>query len=265
MSFTKINAIVLNSSDIEYNKKVITVFSREFGKMSIYALGVNTMKSKNRYAIQDMSISQFEIFKARKKESMSKLKTGYIIESNIEIAKNIQNYLYLKISVDILSKLVDGEYLGTKKNAIIYDTLIKYLEYLRNDKNTFQAYLFFLCFLISFTGYIWILNKCIRCNKFPKKLIARFDYVNKGFVCYYCLHLGEVVQPDSFIEMLKDLKGEKYSSIIKKKYNIIDLVVLHNVLIEFYNSEVGIFVKEIDILKKNATTNLDEKTKKLYM
>jgi DNA repair protein RecO (recombination protein O) len=78
LSAVNLQGFVINSLDYEDYAQIITVFSLQFGKITLYAPGVRKITSKNRYAVQLFCKSDFEIFKSRQVDTMSKLKSGVI-------------------------------------------------------------------------------------------------------------------------------------------------------------------------------------------
>lgn len=182
MSALKIEGIVLDSIDYDDFAKIVRVFSKEFGIISFYAPGVNKEASKNKYSVQSLTCSEFEIFKARSDEKVSKLKTGRLKTDYFSIAKNYNNYVLTSVLVNVLTQLLPA---GLKQTVIYYAFKLV-LENMKAKRNGFLNYLLFLLFFIQTSEYKMRLNRCSRCKKTTNPY-ARFEYTDKTLVCVKCL------------------------------------------------------------------------------
>ncbi|SRX61518.1 DNA repair protein RecO [Mycoplasma mycoides subsp. capri] len=94
-----LKGIVLNSFDFQDYDKIITIYSNLYGKISLVCLGVNKIKSKNKYGINYLSYSNFEIFKSKNKFNLSKLKRSELINSFNHISTDFNFKYYYFISI----------------------------------------------------------------------------------------------------------------------------------------------------------------------
>ncbi|AOG60619.1 DNA repair protein recO [Spiroplasma helicoides] len=259
MSAIKIEGIVINSYDYRDYDKVIKVFSKEFGILSFYAPGVNKESSKNKYSIQTYSLSEFEIFKSRGANRVSKLKTGNLKKEYFGLAKNYTNYIYISVITSIFEQLLSSE----EKSPIIYKAFKIVLENISNSIDVFKNYVIFLLFFIQNTNYKFNLEKCSRCKKSNYEIV-RFEFSDKTLICKKCLWPGEKIQPETFVNIFTNFNRHTFHYLIEKKYEIHDLVVLHNFLLDYYENELGIYISASKILKQNASTYLSEENINKY-
>ncbi|AUB31828.1 DNA repair protein RecO [Spiroplasma floricola] len=253
MGAIKINAIVIESTDYDDFAKIVKVFSKQFGKLSFIALGVNKSTSKNKYSIQTFSLSDFEIFKARKEEKISKLKTGVLKKDYFKIAQNYNNYIYCSIIFKILDQIEQI----SDKNYKIFKMLIFSLENINNNKNPFINYLFFITYLIQESIQPFRIKGCVRCKKTTAPLV-RFEYSEYGFVCSRCLWPGEKVQPESFIKLFANINRKTIHFNVEQKYFYTDLIVLHNIVVNYYENVLGIYMGPIKLLKETVALIVNE-------
>ncbi|ARU91455.1 DNA repair protein recO [Spiroplasma clarkii] len=186
MSAVKIEGIVLDSIDYDDFAKIVKVFSKQFGILSFFAPGVNKEGSKNKYSVQNLTCSEFEIFKARKDEKVSKLKTGRLIVDFYAIATNYNNYVFVSILVNLLTQLLPPGF----KAVNIYYAFKTVLENMKAKRNGFLNYAIFLLYFIQNSEYRLRTNRCSRCKKTTNSY-ARFEYTDKTLVCVKCLWPGE--------------------------------------------------------------------------
>ncbi|QEH62050.1 DNA repair protein RecO [Spiroplasma chinense] len=259
MGITKIEGIVINGFDYEDYAKVIKVYSKQFGLLSFFAPGVNKESSKNRYSLQTFSLSEFEIFKARKEDKVSKLKTGYLKDDHFNISKRYSNYIYCTVIVNVTEQLTEYGI----KNSKVYNALKVVLDNIANDSNVFVNYLMFLMFFIQNSQYKMRLNYCYRCRKNTNKMM-RFEYREKALVCKKCLWPGEVIQPESFVDIFYNFDRHTFHYLVEKHYDSKDLVVLHNFLSDYLENELGVYISASKILRKSASMYLSDKNQEEY-
>ncbi|WP_339020399.1 DNA repair protein RecO [Spiroplasma endosymbiont of Atherix ibis] len=253
MGAIKINAVVIESNYYDDFAKIVKVFSKQFGKLSFIAPGLNKSTSKNRYSIQTFSLSDFEIFKARKEEKISKLKTGILKKDYFKIAQNYNNYVYCSIIFKILDQIEQISH----KNYKIFKMLIFSLENINNNKNSFINYLFFITYLIQESIQPLRIKSCVRCKKSPFPIV-RFEYSEYGFICTNCLLPDEKKQPDSFIKLLANINKKTIYFNVEQKYYYTDLIVLHNIVVNYYENVLGIYMGPIKMLKDTVALNVNE-------
>ncbi|PPE06409.1 DNA repair protein RecO [Mesoplasma corruscae] len=244
MSERVIKGIVLKSFDFQDFDKIVTIYSDKFGKMSFIALGVNKPTSKNMYSLNSFSFSEFEIFKSRSVYSLSKLKTGRLLESNLGLTKIYNNYLFASIISTIM--LQEQHFIG--KNYTIYKMLEKSINNIANNKNPFSNLVWFIFYILKFLGGEWDLSKCYVCNQ-KNRIYRRFDFSNYGLVCANCFDPSkEKKQSVEFIDYLMNLQKNTFNSIFHEKMNVAYEIILLRVLLTYLKDEIGIFSKSIDEL-----------------
>ncbi|AKX33948.1 DNA repair protein recO [Spiroplasma litorale] len=258
MSTNLINGIVIDNTDYEDYAKVVTIYSNLYGKLSFYAPGVNKSNSKNKNSIQLYCLSEFEIFKSRTKNTLSKLKTGTLLESFYKISKNYLNYIYSSI---ILKVLLQIDEISFKHNQIFEISLFA-LRNISKENNSFLNYLVFLFEVLKLTDYSLKLKKCARCRKSIS--IVRFDYVENELICKSCIKKDEQIQPYSFLELLRIFDTKEKDVIVKIKFNTNDLLILHSILVDFFEDIIGFDLGPIKLLKSNPSFTYDKQVADQY-
>ncbi|AUF83617.1 DNA repair protein RecO [Mesoplasma syrphidae] len=253
MAETILKGIVISSFDYEEFDKIVTIYSDKYGKLSFVAKGINKPESKNRYSVQNFSVSNFQIFKSRRANSLSKLKTGDLIQNNFNITKNYDNYLFASVIISIILESNDFN----NKNFQIFVSLEKALNNINENNDPFSTMVFFLFYLLKPLGGKFSLNKCYRCNK-PNKLYRLFDFKECGFVCPNCIKLNEQPQSVKFINFLKIIYSETFSTVFNHQFETAYVLILCKVLLEHYSHNLGIYTNAMKIL--NSKKIFEEET-----
>ncbi|ATZ18790.1 DNA repair protein recO [Williamsoniiplasma somnilux] len=235
MAATIFNAIVLDSFDFDENAKIVTTFSDKFGKIAFVALGVNKVSSKNRYSIQTFSNSEFEVFKSKKYNGLSKLKTGILINQNNNIANNYDDYLY----VSCISKIIISGTNFDQKNYKLYNLLNETIKIINNKKSSFSCFAFFLFYAMNFFGGSWSLNQCLRCKR-TNPIIKTFSFNDFGIICHNCFQENDTEYSYEFISFLKKINDNNIAYMIEQVNNSSFLIALLYALITYYQKVLGI-------------------------
>ncbi|AXK51105.1 DNA repair protein RecO [Spiroplasma alleghenense] len=246
MPAIEIEAIVLRKYPLNDFDQIIVVFSKEYGKLSIKALGVNRANSKNKFSIQTFSRSRFEIFKTNRLEGISKLKTGELINLNINLSKIYQNYLYASACVE----LIELSFESNVKNIQAFNILNEVIFKLNHNINSTKNFSLFLFYSLDWFGVKWDLKKCVNCNE-KKVDYSNFDFQNYGFLCRKCNNLDNFQVSQSFVDFLIKLDRSNFFQIRDEdQYNVRDVILLTNVLMEYLSSEVGLYIIALETIKK---------------
>ncbi|WP_051350891.1 DNA repair protein RecO [[Acholeplasma] multilocale] len=252
MAEIKTKGIVLSSFDFEENSKIVTTYTEKYGKMSFVARGVNKPESKNRYSIQNFSYSEFEIFKSRFKTSLSKLKKGILINSNVTITNNYDNYLF----ASVITSLIDLPNEFNNKNYRLFTMLNKAIENISSNIDPFTTMVYFMFYLLKHLGGSWNLESCYRCKQ-RSKVYRRFDFKNYGLICPNCLREDEEEQNVDFLNFLRILGTESFASIWKYSFDTSFQIILAKLVMDYLLDNLGIETNSIRILKAKKIFNDD--------
>ncbi|WP_338972952.1 DNA repair protein RecO [Spiroplasma endosymbiont of Panorpa germanica] len=246
MAAISVEGIVLKSYEFNDFDKVVSIFTKEFGRLQMKAFGVNKMTSKNRFSIQTFSHSNFQIFKTNNPDKMSKLKTGELVDLNINLSKNYQNYLYASACAEIIELSFDNYIKNVQAFEMLREVIFKFSE---NVKATW-LFALFLFYSLDWFGVKWNLKKCINCHNSSIKYI-NFDCENFGFLCPKCNDPEKYQVGDSFINLLAKLDINNFMKIKEENdFLIRDIILLINILIEYLLNSLGLFSVSLEIIKK---------------
>lgn len=245
MGAIKLTGIVLDSFDYEESDKIVTIYSDKLGKISFIAMGVNKPESKNKYSLLTFSKSEFEIFKSRHPDSLSKLKTGNLLVSNLKISQTYNNYLYTSIITKIILQATNFR----EKNFALYSILEKALTIIKDDDSPFTVLCYFLFYAMKYFGGGWLLNSCIRC-KHKSKVYRLFSFEEYGLICPNCQLPNEKEQRHEFINFLQNLHLQTFNETIQTQVEISFLIVLAKALLDYYKTILGIINTPLIMLEK---------------
>ncbi len=246
----KIKGIVLSSYDYAEYDKIVKILSYEKGIITIFANGVCKLKSKNKFSLGILSVSEFEIF--WKTKGISKLKRGILIKSGYLISQNYYGYLLVIMILEIIDQTTFTNDNHMQIYTFLEETLLKWDWDSLKQKIAFIAY---KC--LEYNGSKFDLNNCYYCH--TKNNIKAFLYDKNAFICWYCLNQRKINKKkyNDNIEFLKLIYNwnsiDNLTTAIefstKVHYKVID--DFFNFIILFYKNSLGFYINSIQELHKS--------------
>lgn len=200
----KTEAINLKTSPFGEADKILTLFTREYGKIKAIAKGARRPGSKFGGRLEILAHNQFLLASGRDLDVVSQCET---INSFYSIRKNPE-----KLASSIyLIKLIDGSTVEGQKNSKLFDILLGSLKLLEEGTLPRVLAKIFEIELIDVEGFFPVLDRCVKCGKkikvAPKKV--KFNLTLKGILCSSCSKkiLGGIEIPYFDILLMLKIKG----------------------------------------------------------
>ena len=128
------------------SSKIIRVFTKEYGKISIMVKGAMSPKSRNLSVSQVFGLNEYLL---KKGQSFFYISDSKILESNFKIRENYDNLVYASLLLEIIDKSsISGE-----ANKKAFDLLRKTLNFFNFTKDPIGLALAFELKYLSFIGY----------------------------------------------------------------------------------------------------------------
>ena len=171
-------AIVLKEIPCKEEDKIIVVFSREYGKISIYAKGARKTKSAYLAGTQMLTYSDFLIYK---KDNLSNLSKIDLIDSFLDI-KNDYEKLYLAM---YFAEIIDALIIEDMPQKDLFDFFLESLNKLKKSKDISLMKSIFELRAIAIAGYMPNVLTCSECGK---ELDEDCYFISKddGITCTSC-------------------------------------------------------------------------------
>jgi DNA repair protein RecO (recombination protein O) len=158
----KTEGIVLKSMEYEEADKIVTIFTKDYGKITAIGKGVRKTKSKFGSSLEILTHSVFLFYKGRNIDIVSQTE---ILESFFSTSKQV-----IKFAIGL------------------FNLLKEVLHYLRESNDPKLLTLSFKWQTMSILGYRPSLDHCCRCNKrVEDQKEMYFNIKEGGLVCNNCL------------------------------------------------------------------------------
>ncbi|MFQ5604227.1 MAG: DNA repair protein RecO [bacterium] len=195
MSLRKTEAIVLKSLRFRETSKILTLYTRAFGKMKVIAKGARSAKSRFGGSLELLNYISV-VFYEKETRDLQLLSQADIIQSFPAIKHNLEKTAIAMAAGELLERLE----VGVSPNSRMFKLLLEVLNGIDNAQarpmHCFQA---FQVRLLSLSGLAPELKKCMRCQKSsPNEVLI--DIAHGGFLCTKCRQAtspGMILSPET--------------------------------------------------------------------
>lgn len=231
-------AFVIRDVDYGESSKILTLFTKDRGLISVMAKGVKSAKSKKLNLISVFTEANYEL---TEKDDFYFLKDGQIIESNLEIRKSIDKIYLAQLFFDIIER-TSFNY----EDENIYLLLKKSILYLQKTDNTIRLANMFLLKYISMIGFKPYLNL----KNIDNRSTIYFS-LSKGRIVYKSTYDNETVNisfkeakylEKTLLEVLENIDEIENDIDEKKIFKLIINFIKYNLDITMPQSYYG-FIK----------------------
>lgn len=199
--------IVIKELRFKETSKILTIYTKDYGKVHAMARGAYRPKSQLIANTQPFSYNEYLFFKGR---NFYYINQGDIIDSFYSIRENINRVMY----GSYILELIELSTLEEDKNEKLFLLLQKGLTVLSElDEDFLKFIISYELKYISFLGYRPSLDRCVVCNR---KSFKSFKFsINKGgIVCSSCFSTEPCCEYMDII-MYKAMKALLYTPLDK--------------------------------------------------
>ncbi|MEC0244222.1 DNA repair protein RecO [Paenibacillus chitinolyticus] len=176
----RVQGIVLRSVDYGEGNKIITIYTRELGKVGVIARGVKKVKSRLGAVTQLFTYGDYVFYRQGK---LGTLNHGEIIEPHHKLREDLYKSAYASYLVEMVDRMLGEE----DRSLFLFDQLEAGLMAIEQEKDMqIVAHVFELKMLAA-SGYTPILDKCASCGRTEE--LAAFSAAAGGAMCSRCKHL----------------------------------------------------------------------------
>jgi len=213
--------VVLKVVPYKENDAILSVYFREYGKLSLLATGIRKPKSKNAASCQPLMLSEFTFFL---KKGMCKLVSARLIEGY----RHLQEQLSLQACANIICEYYYRAIQENQPSLMHFNFLLQCLKKLNDGYHYLQVYLFILSFILKDSGSAIVVDHCVHCQNTSQ--IVTVDVQAGGFVCLKHLN-NQMTYSIDFLKMFRLINKGDISHIDKLTTDIILLKSLKETVV----------------------------------
>ena len=167
---------------MEYQEadKIVTIYTKDYGKITAIAKGVRKTKSKFGSSLEILTYSIFLFYKGRNLDIVSQTE---ILESFFSTSKEVIKFAFAANCVEVVNRLTEEREI----NIGLFNLLKEVLHYLKESNDPKLLTLSFKWQTMSILGYRPSLNHCCKCNKNVEDQKEMYFHIKEGgLVCNNC-------------------------------------------------------------------------------
>ena len=176
--FQKCEGIVIRRTDYGETHKIITIYTREFGKIGAIARGASKPNSRLASVTQLFCYGYFLVSSST---GLGSLQQGEMIDSMRFIREDLYATAYASYIIELLDRSIEDK----KPNPYLFELLYQTLHYINEEYDPEVLKFIFEMKMLPVNGIHPILNQCAVCGETEGEFA--FSLRQAGFICHRCL------------------------------------------------------------------------------
>ncbi|WNQ13467.1 DNA repair protein RecO [Paenibacillus aurantius] len=169
--------IVIRSTDYGEGHKIVTLYTREAGKISLMARGAKKAKSRHTAVTQLFTYGEFVFFQG---SGMGTLNQGDLIESHHALREDLHKAAYSSYLVEMVDRLVPDQ----EPNGMLFEQLKAGLSAIEEDKDADIVIHIMEMKMLALAGYLPQLDECVSCGSDEGQMAL--SVMQGGVLCPRC-------------------------------------------------------------------------------
>lgn len=224
----KTEGIILSEIRYKETSKILKVYTKKLGKISILAQGAYRPKSQLIATTQPFSQVEFHLRAGR---NMYYISQADLVKSFYSIRENMERLTYGFYILELLDKSIPDE----EENEKLFLLLEKGLDHLSSlDKDYLKFITAYELKYISFIGYRPHLDSCVVCND-GKNGKLKFSNELGGILCGQCLSQDITAKniSNGILLALNELLYSTFEEISSLNISNDILIKIHEILVDY--------------------------------
>lgn len=247
LQLEKIEGIVIKTQEYKEKDKLLWIFTRTYGKVSLVAHSAKKSSSHLSACTQRFTYGLY-VFTWR--SGLSTLRSGEILNNFNMIKTNLWKTAYASYLLELIDKGIhDGE-----QHPYVYEWLFRILQKIDEDEDAEILIRIFEMKMTEVFGIQPNVESCVHCNSCEN--LVGFTVADGGFLCGNCFVLSQdaILYPPAVLHLLYLFSkiGPKQIGNISVKQETKNM--LKKILYDYLDRHTGIFfnsrkfIEELDLL-----------------
>ncbi len=212
MAICKAEGIVLKSMVYRDTSKIVTLFTKQFGKVNVIAKGARKPKSKFGASLEPLTRSHIVFYKKEGRDLYT-LSEGDVIDSYPGLRGSLLGFSWGSVVLEFLHRTNPFE----SPNPRLYLLSKRALQMLNEARQSSSFPTLTSAFMIKalgLLGYLPHLDRCLVCRKEPEGAI-RFSLARGGVCCLSCASPEDLAIGRETLRVLQSLKKWPLNSVVR--------------------------------------------------
>ncbi len=239
----KVEGIILRTNDYSETHKIISLFTKERGKIGLVARGAKKPRSRMAAITQPFVYGSFLI---QPSKNLGSLQQGEIIDSMRSIREDIVKTAYAAYIAELTDKVLEQN----EPDVYLWEQFLHTMERLSVDDESEIITMIYELKIFHKGGFAPELRGCVHCGK--EQHITHFSVGEGGFLCSDCHHMDPSATPlnEKLFQVLRVIRYadiDRIGNISIKEENRKKLRLMLN---EYYDQYGGFYLKSRKFLQQ---------------
>lgn len=238
----KSEGIVLRTHDYGEGNKILTIFTKELGKIGVMAQGAR--KTKSRFSAVSQPFIHALFFFHMGTSGLATLSQADLFQSFSKVKGDLYKTSYASYITELTDRIVEDR----QRNPVLFGLLLESLKHIENGKDFEIVTRIYELKILSLYGFNPIVHQCAVCHKGNHPWF--FSVGEGGLLCETCRRKDPYafLLPDKVAELLYIFQKMDMTQLgeIKIKDNTRSL--LKRITHEFIDAHVGVRLKSRQFL-----------------
>lgn len=176
----QVEGIVLKSRDYGETHKIITIYTKQIGKITAIARGANKPKSKLSAVSQVFIQGDFLIYVSK---GLSTIQQGQTMASYRHIREDIVKTAYTAYIVELTDKLLDER----QPDTFLYEQLCQTMRWIDMNDTFMIPIMMYELKMFAKGGFAPVVDRCVICGR--TESLHSFSIQEGGVLCQQCHHM----------------------------------------------------------------------------
>lgn len=231
-------AFILKMIPYKEKDRLVYVYTKDFGKLTFLARGVNSLKSKNASALQELMLVEITFIP---KKGICSLIRAQSINFYRKIKDNLNLQVYALYVNEYIYKLTEENI----PDIYLYDLMIQSYEALENGDEPRLVYSLFNSLMLKYTGHKIEVNCCALCH--ATSPIINISIREGGFICRSCSQEQQLYHKE-VLQLFRHIVLADLTKIKKIQYKKEDLFIVSRIIEQFVDEYSGIYFQTIKFM-----------------
>ena len=245
----RVEGIVLRTNPYGESNLILTLLTRELGKIGVVARGAKKTNSRLASSSQLFTYGSFLI---QKGSGLGTLSQGEIIHSFRDLREDLVATSYASLLVELTDKAVEEK----KNNPFLFELLYQLLNYMNEGTDAEVLAYIYLTKMIPVLGLHPFFDECINCGCSANDcLFVAFSVKEGGFLCQNCKQIDNYSfkVSEKVVKLLRLFYHFDVHRLGKIEVSEGTKKQLQTLLFAYYDEYSGIYLKSRKFLEQLTT------------
>ncbi|MBQ7705519.1 MAG: DNA repair protein RecO [Selenomonadaceae bacterium] len=248
MKSYKIEGVILRTTDFGDANRVVTIFTRDFGKIEVNAYGCRRAKNSLSGALQMFNLISAEVNHGAKLDT---IKEADIIKFYPNLTADLEKMSYAALFFEIVNRMTLPKF----PEVGVYDLILKTLPTL-DERNAKIAALIGIFQFMEFSGEQLNFFHCVHCGA-EIETDAALSLTDGGAICPNCIDAaGDILSyPNNLRETVFKILNFDWQQHLN--FNLKEIDAAEKIILRYVQSIIGKelnavkFIRQLENLQKN--------------